>query len=53
MKDFKALPKSASITIKMTQSEAESIQKEAAAELLSISSTVRRKIFLSPLKATI
>lgn len=53
MQDLKIIPKAASITIRMSQAEAESIQKEAAAQLLSISSYLRRELFLTPLKATI
>ena len=53
MKDLKPLPKSASITIRLSKSEAESIQLEANTELLSISAVIRRKLFYNRLKATI
>lgn len=52
MKQVKELQKSESITIRLTQSECESLQNEAANELLSLSGLVRRKLFYNRVKAT-
>lgn len=52
MKQIKELQKSESITVRLSKSEAESIQLEANTELLSISSLVRRKLFFNRLEAT-
>jgi len=52
MKDLKQQNKSESVTVRMSQKEAESLQNEANNELLSISALVRRKLFFNRLKAT-
>jgi hypothetical protein len=53
MKEVKELQKSESITIRLTKSESESIQKEANKELLSISALVRRKLFFNRFRTAV
>ncbi len=52
MKNVKELQKTESVTFRMTAVEAAALQQEASNELLSISSLVRRKVFINRLKAT-
>lgn len=52
MKDLKQFKKESSVTVRLSKSEAESLQNEANNELLSISAVIRRKLFLHPVKAT-
>jgi hypothetical protein len=50
---MKESQKSEMITIRLTPKEANSLKKEAATELLSVSSLLRRKLFFNALKATV
>jgi hypothetical protein len=47
MRQVKELQKSENITVRLTKSESELLQKEASDELLSISGLVRRKLFFN------
>ena len=51
MKNQNRVNKTAIVMVRLTKVEAESLQKEATDELLSLSAVVRRKLFYNSLKA--